>query len=114
MTPTGSSTSGTAKAFRRAISGSSWRRFRNIEATARCLLSVVDRTVEVQSERALRAEMLRDSLTGLPNRLSFTETIEQAGEKVARDLEHAVLVVDVLRFSAGSTRAWGALPATSC
>src|SRR6476661_8660514 len=27
----------------------------------RCLLSVVDRTVEVQAERTLRAEMLRDS-----------------------------------------------------
>jgi diguanylate cyclase (GGDEF)-like protein len=65
----------------------------------RCLLSVVDRTVEVQAERTLRAEMLRDSLTGLPNRLAFTEAIEKAGEKVARDLEHAVLVVDMLRFS---------------
>ena len=65
----------------------------------RCLLSVVDRTVEVQSERTLRAEMLRDSLTGLPNRLAFTEAVEQAGERVARDLEHAVLVVDMLRFS---------------
>lgn len=65
----------------------------------RCLLSVVDRTVEVQAERTLRAEMLRDSLTGLPNRLAFTEAIEHAGEKVARDLEHAVLVVDMLRFS---------------
>lgn len=66
---------------------------------ARCLLSVVDRTSEVQSERALRAEMLRDSLTGLPNRLAFSEAIEQAGETVGRDLEHAVLVVDMLRFS---------------
>jgi diguanylate cyclase (GGDEF)-like protein len=65
----------------------------------RCLLSVVDRTVEVQSERTLRAEMLRDSLTGLPNRLAFSEAIEQAGEEIARDLEHAVLIVDVLRFS---------------
>ncbi len=65
----------------------------------RCLLSVVDRTVEVQAERTLRAEMLRDSLTGLPNRLAFTEAIELAGENVARDLEHAVLVVDMLRFS---------------
>ncbi|HZC37817.1 MAG TPA: EAL domain-containing protein [Sphingomicrobium sp.] len=65
----------------------------------RCLLSVVDRTVEVQAERTLRAEMLRDSLTGLPNRLAFTEAIEKAGENVARDLEHAVLVVDMLRFS---------------
>ena len=65
----------------------------------RCLLCLVDRTVEVRAENNLRAEMLRDSLTGLPNRLSFTESIERAGEKVARDLEHAVLVVDVLRFS---------------
>ena len=65
----------------------------------RCLLSVVDRTVEVQAERTLRAEMLRDSLTGLPNRLAFAEAIEKAGDKVSRDLEHAVLVVDMLRFS---------------
>ena len=64
----------------------------------RCLLSVVDRTVEVQAERTLRAEMLRDSLTGLPNRLAFSEAIEEAGEKISRDLEHAVLVVDMLRF----------------
>ncbi|MEO6359993.1 MAG: EAL domain-containing protein, partial [Sphingomicrobium sp.] len=66
---------------------------------SRCLLSVVDRTVEVQSERALRAEMLRDSLTGLPNRLAFSEAIEVAGEKNARDVDHAVLIVDMLRFS---------------
>jgi diguanylate cyclase (GGDEF)-like protein len=68
-------------------------------AAERCLLSVVDRTVELQAERTLRAEMLRDSLTGLPNRLAFTEAIENAGGRVARDLEHAVLVVDMLRFS---------------
>ena len=66
---------------------------------ARCLLSVVDRTVEVQAERTLRAEMLRDSLTGLPNRLAFSEAIEQAGERVGREVEYAVLVVDMLRFS---------------
>jgi diguanylate cyclase (GGDEF)-like protein len=65
----------------------------------RCLLSVVDRTVEVESDRALRAEMLRDSLTGLPNRLAFAEAIERAGEFAENDLEHAVLVVDVRRFS---------------
>jgi len=68
-------------------------------AAPRCLLSVVDRTIEMQAERTLRAEMLRDSLTGLPNRLAFTEAIEKAGDKVSRDLEHAVLVVDMLRFS---------------
>jgi diguanylate cyclase (GGDEF)-like protein len=64
----------------------------------RCLLSVVDRTVEVQAENNLRAEMLRDSLTGLPNRLSFTETVEARGAD-PREHEHAVLVVDMLRFS---------------
>jgi len=72
---------------------------KNGRSESRCLLSVVDRTVELQAERTLRAEMLRDSLTGLPNRLAFSEAIETAGEKVARDLEHAVLVVDMLRFS---------------
>lgn len=65
----------------------------------RCLLSVVDRTVEVQAENHLRAEMLRDSLTGLPNRLSFTETVEAAADKAGVGNGHAVLVIDMLRFS---------------
>jgi diguanylate cyclase (GGDEF)-like protein len=69
----------------------------------RCLVSLVDRTVEVLAERTLRAEMLRDSLTGLPNRLGFTESIEKAGLMNAGGLtgpvEHAVLVVDLRRFS---------------
>jgi diguanylate cyclase (GGDEF)-like protein len=69
----------------------------------RCLVSLVDRSVEVLAERTLRAEMLRDSLTGLPNRLGFTETIEKAGLIGAGGLtglvEHAVLVVDLRRFS---------------
>ena len=65
----------------------------------RCLLSLVDRTVEAQAERSLRAEMLRDSLTGLPNRLAFTEKVEQLDHDGKRDVEHAVLVVDMLRFS---------------
>ena len=80
---------------------------------SRCMVSLVDRTVEVQAEKALRAEMLRDSLTGLPNRLAFCEMIENAesggsgkslGEMVGSDgmvrpVGHAVLVVDMLRFS---------------
>ncbi len=74
----------------------------------RCMVSLVDRTVEVQSERALRAEMLRDSLTGLPNRLAFCEMIEGAesgpgdvvgSDGMVRPIGHAVLVVDMLRFS---------------
>ena len=71
----------------------------NPSGSPRCLLSVVDRTVEVQAENNLRAEMLRDSLTGLPNRLGFTEAIEKAGEEPSRNVDHAVLVVDMLRFS---------------
>jgi diguanylate cyclase (GGDEF)-like protein len=70
-----------------------------IDGTPRCLLSVVDRTPEVQAERTLRAEMLRDSLTGLPNRLAFSEAIERLGTMGDDGAEHAVLVVDVLRFS---------------
>ena len=69
------------------------------EDMPRCLLSLVDRTVEAQAERTLRAEMLRDSLTGLPNRLAFTEKIEQLDDSGRRDVQHAVLVVDMLRFS---------------
>ena len=73
----------------------------------RCLVSLVDRTIEVEAERTLRAEMLRDSLTGLPNRLGFTEKIEKAGEARSEDAMgpvlganyYAVLVVDLLRFS---------------
>ncbi|WP_338504697.1 EAL domain-containing protein [Sphingomonas kaistensis] len=67
--------------------------------TRRALLSVVDRTAEVQAERSLRAEMLRDSLTGLPNRLAFTEVIEAAAREPTDKPGHAVLVVDMLRFS---------------
>ncbi len=79
----------------------------------RCLVCLVDRTVEVRAERSLRAEMLRDSLTGLPNRLSFTEAVEAAGllasekrghdhaehGKLLADAGFAVLVVDMRRFS---------------
>jgi diguanylate cyclase (GGDEF)-like protein len=61
---------------------------------------VIDRTAEVQAERNLRAEMLRDSLTGLPNRLAFTEMIESAGQEAGHDKgRHAVLIVDLSRFS---------------
>lgn len=72
---------------------------RGADGTSRCLLSVVDRTPEIQAERTLRAEMLRDSLTGLPNRLGFSEAIEEIASNQDPDIEHAVLVVDVLRFS---------------
>ena len=69
------------------------------DGAPRCLMSVVDRTPEIEAERTLRAEMLRDSLTGLPNRLAFTEAIERISESAGPEVEHAVLVVDMLRFS---------------
>lgn len=65
----------------------------------RCLVSVVDRTLEVQAQNALRSEMVRDSLTGLLNRLGFTESIEQIDAGKSAELQHAVLVIDLLRFS---------------
>ena len=86
---------------------------RDPKGRPRCMVSLVDRTVEVQSENSLRAEMLRDSLTGLPNRVAFCEMIEGAerggsgsglgdivgSDGMVRPIGHAVLVVDMLRFS---------------
>ncbi len=42
----------------------------------RCMVSLIDKTAQVETERSLRAEMLRDSLTGLPNRTAFNEKVE--------------------------------------
>ncbi len=72
----------------------------NDATPARCLLSLLDKTAQVETERNLRAEMLRDSLTGLPNRLAFNERVEEIldypnfGEG-----SYAVVVVDMTRFS---------------
>lgn len=65
----------------------------------RALVSLVDRTAEVETARSLRAEMLHDSLTGLPNRLAFSEAIEEAIEAEGPDNSWAVLAVDLNRFS---------------
>ena len=64
----------------------------------RFLLSLVDRTAEVENERSLRAEMHHDSLTGLPNRAAFAEAVEAAMAD-SGGAGHAVLVVDLTRFS---------------
>jgi diguanylate cyclase (GGDEF)-like protein len=61
---------------------------------------LIDRTAQVETERSLRSEMLRDSLTGLPNRLAFNEQVEKVLEDGAfLPGSHAVLVVDMTRFS---------------
>ncbi|MDB5717303.1 MAG: diguanylate cyclase/phosphodiesterase [Sphingomonas bacterium] len=65
----------------------------------RCLLTLVDRTAEITNERSLRNEMLRDSLTGLPNRIAFSQTLEAAIGSPENDGQFAVLVIDLCRFS---------------
>jgi diguanylate cyclase (GGDEF)-like protein len=65
----------------------------------RALVTLVDRTAEVETARSLRAEMLHDSLTGLPNRLAFGEAIEEAIENNGPDNGFAILAVDLNRFS---------------
>jgi len=66
----------------------------------RCLVSLNDRTAQVETERSLRAEMLRDSLTGLPNRTAFNAQVEAVLEDPGfQPGSHAVLVVDMRRFS---------------
>jgi diguanylate cyclase (GGDEF)-like protein len=66
----------------------------------RCLVTLVDKTAEVATERSLRTEMLRDSLTGLPNRTAFNAEAEAVLE--SPDFQpggHGVLVIDMMRFS---------------
>jgi diguanylate cyclase (GGDEF)-like protein len=66
----------------------------------RCMVSLLDKTAQVETERSLRAEMLRDSLTGLPNRTAFNAEVEAVLEDPGfQPGSHAVLVVDMRRFS---------------
>lgn len=66
----------------------------------RCIISLVDRTQQVEGERSLRSQMLRDSLTGLPNRAAFAEQVENAMSVFATEgRQFAVLLVDLTRFS---------------
>lgn len=66
----------------------------------RVMVSLVDCTAAIETEKSLRAGMLHDSLTGLPNRLAFSEAIEamlEADDENAGGF--AVLVLDLVRFS---------------
>ncbi|KKC26412.1 putative bifunctional diguanylate cyclase/phosphodiesterase [Sphingomonas sp. SRS2] len=66
----------------------------------RCMVSLIDRTQQVEGERSLRSQMLRDSLTGLPNRAAFTEQVESAMLNFETEgRQFAVLLVDLTRFS---------------
>ncbi|MGE5723227.1 MAG: putative bifunctional diguanylate cyclase/phosphodiesterase, partial [Sphingomonadales bacterium] len=69
-------------------------------AVKRCMISLIDKTAQVETEKNLRAEMLRDSLTGLPNRLAFNERVEALlRHPDFKGGSHAVVVVDMTRFS---------------
>jgi diguanylate cyclase (GGDEF)-like protein len=67
---------------------------------ARLLLSLIDRTSQIETERSLRSEMLLDSLTGLPNRLAFNERVDAVlSDPGLVEGKFAVLAVDMTRFS---------------
>lgn len=62
------------------------------------LLTLIDRTHEVHTERNLRRELVSDSLTGLPNRAGLEEALElRDGEQASGDV--ALLLLDLARFS---------------
>ncbi|MBP8236042.1 MAG: GGDEF domain-containing protein, partial [Rhizorhabdus sp.] len=64
----------------------------------RCILSLIDRTQQVEGERSLRTQMLRDSLTGLPNRAAFAEQVENAMLNFGTEgRQFAVLLIDLTR-----------------
>ncbi|NIJ08088.1 diguanylate cyclase (GGDEF)-like protein [Sphingomonas vulcanisoli] len=62
------------------------------------LLTMIDCTTAIETERSLRSEMLLDSLTGLPNRVAFEEAVEGAAAEDG-DPALAVLIVNLKRFS---------------
>ena len=66
----------------------------------RILISMIDRTAQVETEKSLRSEMLRDSLTGLPNRFAFNERVDAVlADPAFQEGQYAVLAVDMTRFS---------------
>ena len=62
----------------------------------RCLVTLLDQTSRINTERSLRREMTTDSLTGLPNREGFGDLVEAA--TAGSGAGYAVLVVDLERF----------------
>ena len=63
------------------------------------LLTLIDRTQEMMTERNLRRELVSDSLTGLPNRAGFEELVEQRTRAEGAGGDHAILLLDLARFS---------------
>lgn len=66
----------------------------------RIMVTLIDRTSQVETEKSLRGEMLLDSLTGLPNRLAFNENVDAIlSDPGLAPGDYAVLAVDMTRFS---------------
>ena len=66
-------------------------------SSRRAIVVLRDRAAENFAEQHLRMTMLSDDLTGIPNRLAFTEHLE---EVIAEDpASTAVLIINVDRFS---------------
>jgi len=72
------------------------------------LISAIDRTADRRVEASLRRELVSDSLTALPNRIGFGETVETTLDRCAEgsfvhgrvvEAKVGVLIVDVVRFS---------------
>ena len=63
----------------------------------RVVVAVRDRTPEIQAERNLRKTMLTDALTGLPNRVLFTEQVEEAIDGNA-EANIGVIILNLDRF----------------
>jgi len=62
------------------------------------LVSLIDNTAAIETERSLRFEMLHDNLTGLPNRLAFTEALDEAIDE-GNAAGFAVIALNLTRFS---------------
>ena len=65
----------------------------------RCLMTLIDETQERRHQQHLKDTMLQCSLTGLPNRLAFTDLVETIVRDEARAEGYAILLIDLLRFS---------------
>ena len=68
------------------------------------LVSLIDRTSEIETHDSFRRETMRDSLTGLPNRAGFEDTVEtriadQDGSSRLAMPGFAVITLDIARFS---------------
>lgn len=63
------------------------------------LISIIDRTEDVQNRLNLRREMLNDSLTGFCNRSGFEEEIDARSLLHSGETQYAIFLIDLARFS---------------